>query len=147
MTPATNQSTVPFLRVIRLGNVSLNLFYPTSSLQTESLIIRIILFRIHRDKKAENSSLHNIPHLPPKLHLILKGCEGTMINYTRNRNNKNNMLACHSFLLSQGGSKSNLSDHVARGQARSWLAVHQVHELSILDIFPRLSYIYLNILY
>lgn len=44
LTPATNQSTVPFLRAMKLGNVPLNLFYPTSSLQTESLIIRIMLF-------------------------------------------------------------------------------------------------------
>lgn len=42
----------------------------------------------------------------PPLHWALsnpKGLRGPMINYTRNRNNKNNMLACHSFLLPLGG--------------------------------------------
>lgn len=81
------------------------------------------------------------PPLPLRALSNPKGLLGPMINCTRNRNNKNNVLACHCFLLPRKGSKSNLSDHVvpSRGQVHSWFAVHYVQELSTSTYFQGLS--------
>lgn len=81
------------------------------------------------------------PPLPLRALSNPKGLLRPMINCTRNRNNKNNVLACHCFLLPRKGSKSNLSDHVvpSRGQVHSWFAVHYVQELSTSTYFQGLS--------
>lgn len=94
----------------------------------------------------------------PPLHWALsnpKGLRGPMINYTRNRNNKNNMLACHSFLLPLGGEAKAIylttwclrEDRFTHGSLHGALCSGIIH----LDIFLRiiitrqfLFHIYLN---